>query len=381
MEAKLKEVITRATEMNSLDSADWGNMSLPQQMILEDRKRAMTAITQWPAPAWHQPPPPPAPQMQQPVTPFKAEPSKKRKSSELDPDEDASQPPWRKANNRNVFEDRITYPPNDARQPKDFSSKTPSKSQAKLEKRKKRFENGRTGYQSPGAGGLSRDDSPAPKAPVGPVVGRCLDLEKSYLRLTSEPNPDKVRPLHILRQTLDLLKKKWREERNYAYVCDQFKSLRQDLTVQHIKNDFTVNVYEIHARIALEKGDLGEYNQCQTQLRGLYMENLGGHPTEFLAYRILYFINIQNRTELNDVLAHLTPADKEADAVKHALEVRSSLALGNYHRFFQLYLQTHDMGAYLMDRFVGRERLAALAVICKSYVTPSPSLPLLLPRC
>lgn len=57
----------------------------------------------------------------------------------------------------------------------------------------------------------------------------------------------------MLKETLDLLKTKWRTEGNYAYICDQFKSMRQDLTVQRIKNDFTVSVYEIHARIALEK--------------------------------------------------------------------------------------------------------------------------------
>lgn len=86
-----------------------------------------------------------------------------------------------------------------------------------------------------------------------PVVGRCTTLEKQYFRLTSEPNPDAVRPLHILEQTLELLKRKWKRENNYNYICDQFKSMRQDLTVQHIKNEFTVEVYEIHARIALEK--------------------------------------------------------------------------------------------------------------------------------
>lgn len=197
-------------------------------------------------------------------------------------------------------------------------------------------------------------------------MGRCQTLEKNYFRLTSAPNPDTVRPLPILEQTLDLLKKKWRKEGNYGYICDQFKSLRQDLTVQHIRTEFTVTVYEIHARIALEKGDLGEYNQCQTQLRVLYAQQLGGHPTEFKAYRILYFIYTRNWTAMNDALADVTAEDKQDPAVKHALDVRSALALGNYHRFFQLYLDTPNMGAYLMDMFVGRERLAALAAICRA---------------
>ena len=65
--------------------------------------------------------------------------------------------------------------------------------------------------------------------------------------------------------------------------------------VQRIKTSFTVQVYELHARIALEKGDLGEYNQCQTRLGELYEEGLTGARLEFLAYRIIYTLYTQNR--------------------------------------------------------------------------------------
>merc|ERR1711939_44361 len=199
------------------------------------------------------------------------------------------------------------------------------------------------------------------------IVGTSRQLEKPYLRLTSAPDPRTVRPLAVLRQTLEHLKRKWRSEGNYAWVCDQFKSVRQDLTVQRIKNDFTVMVYEIHARIALEKGDLGEYNQCQSQLRELYKHGLQGHPMEFLAYRILYLVHTKNRSDFNSLLASLTSEQREDESVKHALAIRSALATSNYYQFFKLFLTAPKMGPYMIDHFIDRERVNALVVITKAY--------------
>jgi len=366
MEMRLKKVISDAAESDKLTSIDWEALPLPQQMIQTERamvlqtpantpwRDSFTTLSVQDSNSWS-----------------KETASKKRKSSDSmsTQTEVEYQPPWRKTNNRSIFAERITHPSTDRadkRQRKDISDKGSSKFQNNLDGRKRRFDDGRTGFLSPQPYISARDDSPMPDVDEGPVIGRSQDLEKKYFRLTSAPNPDTVRPLSVLEKTLDLLKAKWKQENNYSYICDQFKSLRQDLTVQHIKNEFKVNVYEIHARIALEKGDLGEYNQCQTQLRALYSQNLGGHPTEFRAYRILYFIHTCNRTDMNDVLADLTPAEKKDPAVKHALDARSALALGNYHKFFQLYLLTPNMGAYLMDMFVGRERLAALSNICRA---------------
>lgn len=94
-----------------------------------------------------------------------------------------------------------------------------------------------------------------------------------------------------------------------------------DHQVQRIKNEFTVEVYEIHARIALEavsrlgntrrlcklthpQKDLGEYNQCQSMLRQLYELGIKGHPEEFLSYRILYLLHTRNRSGTFASLRH-----------------------------------------------------------------------------
>lgn len=363
MEAKLKDTISGATDNNTLHTLDWANLPLPQQMIRAERAQASLS--------WQQE----SVNLRMGGNGFVnhgnnfTSTSKKRKSTDIggrddDDSSSTSTPPWRATNNRNGLEDRVTFQSPakehyDKRQ-QPFQEEKISKFQKNLEKRQRRFDGG---YKS------TYKKSPSPEPSSGPVVGTCQVLEKQYFRLTSAPIPSQVRPEDVLRKTLEFLKKKWKKEGNYSYICDQFKSMRQDLTVQRIKNEFTVTVYEIHARIALEKGDLGEYNQCQTQLRALYAQKLGGNPVEFKAYRILYFIHTSNRTSLNDVLADLTPAEKEEKAIKHALNVRSALALGNYHRFFRLYLDVPNMGAYLMDMFVVRERLAALSNICKAYVS------------
>ncbi len=206
------------------------------------------------------------------------------------------------------------------------------------------------------------------------VVGYSTALEKRYFRLTSAPDPSTVRPLRVLEQTFELLKRKWKQEQNYSYICDQFKSLRQDLTVQRIKNNFVVTVYETHARIALEKGDFGEFNQCATQLESLYALRLGGHPNEFLAYRILYLLHTANKTDMNDVLLSVTAKDTHDPMVSHAMKVRKALMSGNYYSLSKLYDNAPNMSAYLMDRFMKRERITALTIMCKAY-RPTVSLP------
>ena len=213
------------------------------------------------------------------------------------------------------------------------------------------------------------------------VKGTCTTLEKEYLRLTAPPRAERVRPQPILSKHLKNLKKEWSspKHRDYIWFCSQLKAVRQDLTVQQIANAFAVDVYETHARIALEEGDLNEYNQCQTQLKELYKtvhadEEAIKNQNEFIAYRLIYYVFLQGNkkykggsSDLFNIMLSLTPEQRQDSFISHALKVRVAVAEYDYHAFFRLLKQCSRHGRVLMNYMVPLIRHWALQRICKAY--------------
>lgn len=70
------------------------------------------------------------------------------------------------------------------------------------------------------------------------IIGTSQSLEKQYLRITGMPDPKTVRPEPVLKKVLEYLRSKNRQGESYEYIIWQFRSLRQDLLIQHIKNSF-----------------------------------------------------------------------------------------------------------------------------------------------
>jgi len=284
------------------------------------------------------------------------------------------------------------------------------------------------------------------------VKGTSSKMEKDYLRLTAPPRPELVRPIGILKKHLhnlqveyyrlnyngndslltelkfdsDILvilhkrmrtpQDKWniadgnhdgnslnmsnnRPRRDYLWFCSQLKAIRQDCTVQRIQGDFSVDVYETHARIALQEGDLNEYNQCQTQLKELYKispsadnnesvkinesGSIGNDNTpsfvwknqeEFLAYRVLYYLYLSTNekysggsSDMCHIMRSLTPKEKNHPAIQHALNVREAIAFSDYYFFFRLHQLSPNLGTFFTNFLVPNIRFRTLKRIAKAY--------------
>lgn len=135
-------------------------------------------------------------------------------------------------------------------------------------------------------------------------VGTSQSLEKPYLRLTTFPKAEDVRPLPVLERALQHIKARYHTEEDFVWANEQLKSVRQDITVQGLRNNFILEVYETHARLALEEGELNEFNQCQTKIKELTMGTGSGSTSTSIGD--------------DDNTAALTPSKKKSKSRRKA---------------------------------------------------------------
>lgn len=207
-----------------------------------------------------------------------------------------------------------------------------------------------------------------------PIIGTSRKLEKDYLRLKKAPHPSEVRPLEVLQHSLThILQKSNKQTLSYRWTSDQLKSIRQDLTIQHISNEFSVKVYKTHSQLSLYNRDLKEFNQCQSNLTKLFADGFGNKVLiqEFMAYKILYQVYTRYKYEIknsetNELLKKLCVDYQDSECLRHAILVHSSMEIHDYFTVLKLYDAVPNQGFYLMRLFIDFVRYSAFVEILKT---------------
>lgn len=212
------------------------------------------------------------------------------------------------------------------------------------------------------------------------IIGTCTTLEKPYTRSSVIIDLSTIRPEHILHRSFDLAMRKHNSgETDYYETNSQLLSIRQDLVVQGIKNEFTVSVYEFHGRLAILNKDLSGFNQCQGKLSTLYAslpESASRNMPEFLAYRVLYCILLDAQ---EDSLEKALTEIYKRGVIKRSLDVAVAVALqkyilyGNYPKLFAIYdefsgRKIRDTIETLVDEIIVKYRDAALRKIMSTHI-------------
>ena len=208
-----------------------------------------------------------------------------------------------------------------------------------------------------------------------PIVGTSTTLEKPYLRLTERPVPSSVRPLSVLKKSLALMREKKRNGAPWKeYLAGQMQSIRQDIIIQAIADDFALDVYETNARWCLENDDIAEFKRCLLRIDEFYnhLDLTSEHQDEFSCYSLLYHLLPEDFPSLNADLAALAHGRKQlSPAIQHCIRICEAYIDNNWSLFFKLSQTTHFLEKHLLDKAAERIRINSLTTIFVSYVSPN----------
>eukprot|EP01128_Nolandella_sp_AFSM9_P006020 TRINITY_DN3024_c0_g2_i1.p1 TRINITY_DN3024_c0_g2~~TRINITY_DN3024_c0_g2_i1.p1 ORF type:complete len:389 (-),score=124.99 TRINITY_DN3024_c0_g2_i1:171-1310(-) len=181
--------------------------------------------------------------------------------------------------------------------------------------------------------------------------GISRELQKDFVPTIKLPDPTAIRPLKILKRAFRWVKEQWIENGDYDFVSEQMSSLRQDLAFQNIRTSFTAKVYETHARLAIEKNDKVEFQQCARILRVLYgTDDVSGNPTEFYAYMILTALVDNNPRLVVELLKSLTKEEIQSTEVSYALSVVKAVKNKDKTEFDTLVSSAPKMSGLILAR-------------------------------
>ncbi|EDR23473.1 leukocyte receptor cluster (lrc) member, putative [Entamoeba dispar SAW760] len=204
------------------------------------------------------------------------------------------------------------------------------------------------------------------------LIGTSQELEKHYFRIKGEPKSSEVRPLQVLYKSLNYVLTKYKENKEYDYICDQLKAIRQDLTLQHIENEFSIKVYEIHSDISLENNDVSEFIQCASALKQLYKKfgysNNNPKVIFYISAMILCNMDSKNVSPItNYSLLREIPIEILINPnIQFVLNVKRAFDNGEYFTYLKLFKEAIPKFKVIMKLAIEKVRLKGLMLLFMS---------------
>lgn len=203
------------------------------------------------------------------------------------------------------------------------------------------------------------------------MIGTATKLEKDFIRAHSEIVNDKetVRPLRVLSEAFDFVMNKYKENKDYKYIINQLKSIRQDMLIQNIKNDFSVKVYETSTLISLQNEDIENANiTLSVLIKELYNTIHNENEYQFYRYYLLYNI-LYDIKEMNYIIQE----DKfmlYKNNNKDIIDIMKAMNEKNYIRLFILFNKLNsEIERKMIIPFIDYYRVQAMIIIAYGFYT------------
>ena len=201
------------------------------------------------------------------------------------------------------------------------------------------------------------------------IIGTSQALEKQYLRLTGGyMDPNDFRPLEVLKKSLDYCMQKYENNHDYTYICDQLRSIRQDISVQNIEDEFAVQVYELHIRLAIDNNDWENFNQVQSNLELLYRKGFGKQENkeEMYCYHILYLCDVDDLTGFYQFIPRIDESLLSTPLISFAIDAWKAASQKDWMTFFKMMKNAPKQCQKVMQRKAKDIRFYGLTAITKA---------------
>lgn len=198
------------------------------------------------------------------------------------------------------------------------------------------------------------------------LIGKCQNLEKEYFRQTMDPKPSEIRPLHILKKSLNFILKNYHlKKKDHNYLLDQLRSIRQDLLIQDIKNDFVIEVYEKNSIFAIKYKDYLHFSKCLSNLIELYKLEFKGKNNEFYLYQLISLALKNGSSELQSFILSVPESFYYSEEFLLGKEIIESLQNDSYCFIFENMAHCKFLGLrFLLRYYKDVLRFWALDIIC-----------------